>query len=29
MYGAASYTLIDGVRKLPVKVSEIYQKLTT
>lgn len=29
MYGAASYTLVDDVRKLPVKVSEIYRKLTT
>ncbi len=29
MYGAVNYTVIDEVRKLPLKVSEIYRKLTT
>ncbi|GMQ96172.1 MAG: hypothetical protein BMS9Abin14_686 [Gammaproteobacteria bacterium] len=29
MYGAVSYVVIDAVRKLPVKVSDIYRKLTT
>lgn len=29
MYGAVNYTVIDEVRKLPAKVSEIYRKLTT
>ena len=28
MYGAANYTLIDDVRKLPHKVSDIYRRLT-
>jgi nitric oxide reductase NorD protein len=28
MYGAVNWTLVDNVRKLPVKVSEIYRKLT-
>jgi len=29
MYGAVNYTIIDDVRQLPVKVSEIYRRLTT
>jgi nitric oxide reductase NorD protein len=29
MYGAANYTLIDDVRKLPLKVADIYRRLTT
>jgi nitric oxide reductase NorD protein len=29
MYGAASYTVIDDVRKLPLKVSDIYRRITT
>jgi len=29
MYGAAKYVVIDSVDKLPVKVSDIYRKLTT
>ncbi len=29
MYGAVNYTLIDDVRKLPLRVSEIYRHLTT
>ena len=29
MYGAANYTLIDDVRKLPQKVSDIYRRLTS
>lgn len=29
MYGPAAYTLIDEVRKLPLKVSDIYRRLTT
>ncbi len=29
MYGAVNYTLIDEVRKLPLKVSGIYRQLTT
>ncbi|OYV75411.1 MAG: hypothetical protein B7Z66_13110 [Chromatiales bacterium 21-64-14] len=29
MYGAVNYTVIDEVRKLPTKVSDIYRKLTT
>jgi nitric oxide reductase NorD protein len=28
MYGAVSYVVIDAVRKLPVKLSDIYRKLT-
>ena len=28
MYGAVNWTLVDNVRKLPVRVSEIYRKLT-
>ncbi len=29
MYGEVNYTLVDDVRHLPVKVSEIYRRLTT
>jgi nitric oxide reductase NorD protein len=29
MYGAVNYALIDEVRKLPLKVSDIYRRLTT
>jgi nitric oxide reductase NorD protein len=29
MYGAANYTVIDEVDKLPQKVTEIYRRLTT
>ncbi len=29
MYGSVSYTIIDDVRKLPLKVSDIYRKLTS
>ncbi len=29
MYGAVGYTLVDEVRKLPLKVSDIYRRLTT
>ena len=29
MYGNANYTVIDDVRKLPYKVSDIYRRLTT
>ena len=29
MYGAANYIVIDSVGKLPVKISDIYRKLTT
>ncbi|MEJ2382456.1 MAG: hypothetical protein P8076_15020 [Gammaproteobacteria bacterium] len=29
MYGAVNYTVIDEVRKLPLRVSDIYRKLTT
>lgn len=29
MYGAVNYVLIDDVRKLPLKVSDIYRRLTT
>ena len=29
MYGAANYTVIDNVASLPVKVSDIYRRLTT
>ncbi len=29
MYGAAGYTVIDAVYKLPLKVSDIYRRLTT
>ena len=29
MYGAVNYTLVDDVRKLPLKVSDIYRRLTS
>ncbi|GMT49286.1 MAG: hypothetical protein IEMM0008_0825 [bacterium] len=29
MYGAVNYTVVDDVRKLPLKVSDIYRKLTS
>ena len=29
MYGAVNYTLVDDVHQLPVKVAEIYRRLTT
>ncbi len=29
MYGAVNYAVIDDVRKLPLKVSDIYRRLTT
>lgn len=29
MYGAVNYTVVDDVRKLPVKVSDIYRRITT
>jgi len=29
MYGPAAYTVIDEVKKLPLKVSDIYRRLTT
>ncbi|MHB8550056.1 MAG: nitric oxide reductase activation protein NorD, partial [Acidiferrobacterales bacterium] len=29
MYGSVNWTLIDDVRRLPLKVSEIYRRLTT
>jgi len=29
MYGAVNYTVVDDVAKLPMKVSDIYRKLTT
>jgi nitric oxide reductase NorD protein len=29
MYGAANYTVIDDVAKLPLKVSDIYRRITT
>ena len=29
MYGSANYTVIDDVRKLPYKVSDIYRRLTS
>jgi len=29
MYGAANYTVIDNVASLPIKISEIYRRLTT
>lgn len=29
MYGAVNYTLVDDVARLPVKVADIYRKLTT
>jgi nitric oxide reductase NorD protein len=29
MYGVVNYTVIDEVRKLPLKVSDIYRRLTS
>ena len=29
LYGAAAYTVVDNVRDLPLKVSDIYRRLTT
>jgi len=29
MYGPAAYTVVDEVRQLPFKVSDIYRRLTT
>jgi nitric oxide reductase NorD protein len=29
MYGAARYIILDDVRQLPVKVTDIYQRITT
>ena len=29
MYGHASFVVVDEVRKLPLKVADIYRKLTT
>jgi nitric oxide reductase NorD protein len=29
MYGHANYVVIDDIRKLPYKVSDIYRKLTS
>ncbi len=29
MYGAANYAQIDDVRKLPLKISDIYRHLTS
>ena len=29
MYGAVNYVLVDEIRKLPLKVADIYRKLTT
>jgi len=29
MYGPANYVFIDDIAKLPVKIPEIYRKLTT
>jgi nitric oxide reductase NorD protein len=28
MYGAVNWTLVDDVKKLPLKVSDIYKRLT-
>ena len=28
MYGASAYTVIDEIQQLPLKVSDIYQRLT-
>ena len=28
MYGAVNWALVDNVRKLPLKVSDIYRRLT-
>ena len=29
MYGAARYIILDDVRQLPVKVTDIYRRITT
>jgi nitric oxide reductase NorD protein len=29
MYGVANYAVIDEVKKLPLKVADIYRRLTT
>jgi nitric oxide reductase NorD protein len=29
MYGAASWVLVDDVRRLPVKTAEVYRRLTS
>jgi len=29
MYGAARYVILDDVRQLPVKVTDIYRRITT
>ena len=29
MYGSANYVFIDDIAELPVKIPEIYRKLTT
>jgi len=29
MYGAANYVVIEDVKKLPLKISDIYRRLTT
>lgn len=29
MYGLAAYTVINEIRELPIKVSDIYRRLTT
>ena len=29
MYGAAHYAIIDEVKRLPLKVADIYRRLTT
>jgi nitric oxide reductase activation protein len=29
MYGAVNYTVIEDVARLPVKVAEVYRRLTT
>ena len=29
MYGAARYIILDDVRQLPIKVTDIYRKITT
>ena len=29
LYGPAAYTVVDDVRALPLKVSDIYRRLTT
>jgi nitric oxide reductase NorD protein len=29
MYGAANYTVLDDIAKLPIKVSDIYRRITT